>query len=318
MRRVFAALGWLLLFTLLGGLAMDVAGDLVAPHHPVPLKAMAMLGAMGGEFGINLWVLALCFSRLPGARTPPRSRPRLGLMEGLWGMFGFGLVLGAGGGLFVNARVTADFLLILQHPDFRPSFTDPVTLTCAVLAGELMAGLWLAWSMRRMGPPHLADGSPSGVAWRGAPGAAYAQAMLLALLLAVVVVVMYRLVPPDLKSLENMPAAKLFDGPPVTIAAILGVVLALGPVLEEIAFRGIGFAGVASRLGPRGAVAVTTILFLLAHGPEKIHYLPGFLDIGLMALASCHLRLRYGSIRPGILLHMLYNGLGLVAATALH
>ena len=314
MRRVFAALGWLLLFTLLGGLAMDVAGDLAAPHHPVPVKALAMLGGMGGEFGINLWLLALCFARLPGARMPQRFRPCLGLVEGLWGMFGFGLIMGAGGGLFVNVRMTAAFYLILQHPDFRPNFTDPLTLTGAVLAGELMTALWLAWSMRRLGPPHLSDGSPSGVAWRSAPAAAYAQAVLLALLLAGVVVGMYKLVPPDLKSLENLPSAKLFDGPPVTIAAMLGVVLVLGPVLEEIAFRGIGFAGVASRLGPGGAVAVTTILFLAAHGPEKIHYLPGFLDVGLMALASCHLRLRYGSIRPGILLHMLYNGFGLAAA----
>ncbi|HUM08334.1 MAG TPA: CPBP family intramembrane glutamic endopeptidase [Acidocella sp.] len=317
MRRVFAAFGWLLAFMLAGGVAVEAAAIIVAPHHPIPTKALAMLGGMGGEFGVNLWLLALCFARLPGARAPRWGRPRLGLVEGLWGMLGFGLTMGAGGGLFVNVRMAAAFYLILQHTGFRPSLTDPVTLTGAVLAGEFMTALWLAWSMRRLGLPHLADGSPRGVAWRSAPAVAYAQVVLLALLLAGVVVGMYKLVPPDLKSLENLPSAKLFEGPPITIAAMLGVVLLLGPVLEEIAFRGIGFAGVASRLGSGGAVAVTTLLFLAAHGPEKLHYLPGFLDVGLLALASCHLRLRYGSIRPGILLHMLYNGFGLVAAAAL-
>ncbi|MBB5371966.1 CPBP family intramembrane glutamic endopeptidase [Acidocella aromatica] len=317
MTRFIAALGWLLVFMLGGAMAMSVAGDLAAQHHPVPVKALALLGGLGSEIGSNLWLLALCFARLPGAREPRWSRPHLGLLRGLWGIFGFGLVMAAGGGLFVNVRVAAAFYLILQRSTVLPSFTDPVTLTGAVLAGELMAGLWLAWSMRRLGPQALADGSPHGVAWRPAPLAAYAQAVLLALLLTLVVAAMFRLVPPNFHAMKDLSTAKLFDGPPITIAAMLGVMLLLGPVLEEIAFRGIGFAGIAASLGPTGATLLTTALFLAAHAPEKMYYLPGFLDVGLLALASCHLRLRYGSIRPGILLHVLYNGLGLVATAAL-
>lgn len=317
MTRLLAALGWLLVFMLGGGVAMAVGGDLVAPHHPVPLRALSLLGGIGGEFGVNLWLLALCFARLPGARGPRWSRPQLGLLQGLWGIFGFGVTMAAGGGLFVNVRMTAALYLILQQTSALPSFTDPVTLTGAVLAGELMAGLWLAWLLRHLGPQALADGSSRGVAWRPAPFAAYAQAVLLALLLTLVVAGMFRLVPPNFQAMKDLSTAKLFDGPPITIALMLGVMLLLGPVLEEIAFRGIGFAGIAARLGPTGATVITTALFLAAHAPEKMYYLPGFLDVGLLALASCHLRLRYGSIRPGILLHVLYNGLGLVATAAL-
>jgi membrane protease YdiL (CAAX protease family) len=317
MTRLLAALGWLLVFTLGGGVALAVAGDLAARHHPVPVKALAMLGGIGGEFGINLWVMALCFARLPGARGPRWSRPHLGPLRGLWGIFGFGVTMAVGGGLFVNVRMIAALYLILQHTSSLPSFTDPVTLTGAILAGELMAGLWLVWSMRHLSPYTLADGSPHGVAWRPAPFAAYAQAVLLALLLTLVVAAMFRLVPPDFQAMKDMPSAKLFDGPPITIALILGVMLLLGPVLEEIAFRGIGFAGIAASLGPTGATVITTALFLAAHAPEKMYYPLGFLDVGLLALASCHLRLRHGSIWPGILLHVLYNSLGLVATAAL-
>ncbi len=318
MTRLLAALGWLLIFMLGGAVVTAIGGDLAAPHHPVPVKAVALLGGLGSEFGVNLWLLALCFARLPGTHAPRWARPHLGLARGLWGIFGFGLVMATGGGLFVNARVAAAFYLILQHATALPSLTDPVTLTGAVVAGELMAGLWLFWSMRHLSPYTVADGSPHGVAWRPAPFIAYAQAVLLALLLTLVVAAMFRLVPPNFHAMKDLASAKLLEGPPITIAAMLGVMLLLGPVLEEIAFRGIGFAGIAASLGPGGATLLTTALFLAAHAPEKMYYLPGFLDVGLLALASCHLRLRYGSIRPGILLHVLYNGLGLAATAALH
>lgn len=317
MRRFFAALGWLLLFTVLGAAAMEVGGSLAAPHHPVPAKALAILGVMGGEFGINLWLLGICFTRLPGARAPQGARRRFGLAQGLWGMFGFTLVMGAGGALFANVLLVENLFLLLHNPELRLDFTDPAMLGGAVLSGELMTGLWLAWSLRRLGPLLVEDGSARGIAWRDAPAMAYAQAVLLAMLLALVVAALFRLVPPDLQALQNLPLAKLFDGPPAMVLAMLGVVLLLGPALEEIAFRGIGFAGVASRLGQGGAVVLTTLLFLVAHAPEKLHYLPGFIDVGLLALAACYLRLRYRSIRPGILLHVLYNGFGLVAAAML-
>ena len=98
--------------------------------------------------------------------------------------------------------------------------------------------------------------------------------------------------------------------PPILIATFLA------PVLEEIIFRGIAFAGLAARFGTVRAAIVSVALFVLVHAPQKIYYLPGFLDVGLVALAAVWLRLKYRSIRPGILLHILYNG-GSMLAVAL-
>jgi len=47
-------------------------------------------------------------------------------------------------------------------------------------------------------------------------------------------------------------------------------------------------------------------------------HLPGFLDIALLALAACWLRLRCQTIRPGILLHMTYNTGPLLAGPLVH
>ena len=56
---------------------------------------------------------------------------------------------------------------------------------------------------------------------------------------------------------------------------------------------------------------------MIVHAPQKIYYPPGFLDVGLVAVAAVLLRLKYHSIRPGILLHILYNGGSMLAVTLL-
>jgi len=130
-----------------------------------------------------------------------------------------------------------------------------------------------------------------------------------------IVLIMYRIVPPDLQKLQNLPMAKLFTGTGISLVPLLIIAIFIGPALEEMVFRGIAFAGIAARLGPLWAAIITTAIFMAAHAPEKIHYLPGFLDVGLLALTAIALRLKFHSIRPGILLHILYNAGSMVAAS---
>jgi len=74
-----------------------------------------------------------------------------------------------------------------------------------------------------------------------------------------------------------------------------------------VLFRGLAFAGIATRFGTGWAVILTTLIFTALHAPEKLLYLPGFADVAAVALISCWLRLRYRSIRPGIAMHFMYN-----------
>lgn len=56
-----------------------------------------------------------------------------------------------------------------------------------------------------------------------------------------------------------------------------------------------------------------SLLFILAHIPSKIeqfHYPPALIIIALLAAALIFLRIRYRSLWPGILLHMLWNSSG--------
>jgi membrane protease YdiL (CAAX protease family) len=80
--------------------------------------------------------------------------------------------------------------------------------------------------------------------------------------------------------------------------------IALCPgIFEELAFRGLIQVRMTRLLGATQGLLVTAALFAIAHGPQL--GLP--LQAGL-GLYLCSLRARSGSILPGILVHLGYNG----------
>jgi uncharacterized protein len=92
-------------------------------------------------------------------------------------------------------------------------------------------------------------------------------------------------------------------------AANFVVVALVAPTIEELTYRGLGFAAVRDAFGVGAAIAVTAIAFGLAHG----------LVIGLPVLTIfgailAWLRLKTGSLYPCIALHALFNGAALIAA----
>jgi membrane protease YdiL (CAAX protease family) len=90
--------------------------------------------------------------------------------------------------------------------------------------------------------------------------------------------------------------------------ALNAVVTALlGPIVEELLFRGIGFHLLA-QFGHLAAIVITAIAFALTHGIAV--GLPIFFIIGV---GLGFIRSRTGSIYPAVLLHMAFNGLALLA-----
>ena len=136
---------------------------------------------------------------------------------------------------------------------------------------------------------------------------AYGIALAAAVGLLAIVTALTHVLPPDIDKLRALPMARLFEGSALSVLPLVILATIVAPVLEEIVFRGIAFAGLAARFGPGWAGVITTGIFMAAHAQVKIHYLPGFLDVGLMAAMAVWLRLKFHSIRPGILLHILYN-----------
>jgi membrane protease YdiL (CAAX protease family) len=307
MKKTLAALGWLILFAATGAAAMLVLANVLLRHR-LQLGFYPGIAATGAVPGVLAWVIALCFAALPGARRAPGVMQHFGLMQALWGMCGTLLMMLCGAILPFMAAVYLMLTRILRHlPSHMPDRHDIALLITSLLASELMAALWLSWYVRRQGPAVAQNGSATGIAWRAATPRAYAMAALGALAILLLAVAEFRLIPPDLSKLHDMELAQLFQGPPAVALLAAAVIVIMAPIIEEVLFRGLAFAGIAARLGPAWAVIITTLIFTALHAPEKLLYLPGFADVAAVALLSCGLRLRYRSIRPGIAMHFMYN-----------
>jgi membrane protease YdiL (CAAX protease family) len=307
------SLGWLAGFALFGAAAMEGFMRVMFPHVLAGAAHEKLIG-LGAAFGLNLFMLAMCFALLPGARRPPGETPPFGLAQGIWGMAGFGLAMTGGGALLANVLTVENLTLIARHESARVDFGGQTFLMATVLAGESMAALWVVWYLRRLGAVRMRDGGESGIGWCAAPALGYVSAAVMAVWIVCGVGLLFFFFPPDMRALQALPDAKLFEGSGLAMVPLLAVAVFIGPVLEEIVFRGIAFAGLAARLGPVWAGVVTTVAFMAAHAPEKIYYLPGFIDVGLMAACAVVLRLKFRSIRPAIALHVMYNIGSMVAA----
>jgi membrane protease YdiL (CAAX protease family) len=88
------------------------------------------------------------------------------------------------------------------------------------------------------------------------------------------------------------------------------VIAVVAPVVEELSFRGVGY----SLLEPYGrwtAIVLVGIAFGLAHG-----LVAAFPFLAAFGAGLAYLRSRTGSVYPGMIVHGLFNAIGLAAAVA--
>lgn len=88
------------------------------------------------------------------------------------------------------------------------------------------------------------------------------------------------------------------------------VVVIAAPIVEEFTFRGLGFRLLAP-FGSVVAVVGTAVAFAADHGLVE-----GFPALFLFGIGVALVRLRSGSIYPGMLLHACFNAFALAAAVA--
>ncbi len=315
MRRLLALIFWLAIFLSAGFLAGEWGTHwATARRHLWPAMA-AHAGAAGAVAMAALCLLLALLGWLPGIRPRGAARPvKFGPAQAVWLLLGFiGMEIAGLLGFLILANIVRLLLIVATHKPPLFDAASPGADILAVLCGMLAAGFWCAWYVGRRGPARLRDPGPSGIAWRPAPRAGYAMAFLAAIALIAVVMTLFHFLPPDMMKLEDLPDARLYAVPGWPADGIVLLAVLIAPPVEEFVFRGGMFAALASRFSPLTAGALTTLAFMAVHAPEKIHYPPGFIDVGLMGAIAAWMRVRFGSIRPGMLLHALYNA-GLLVA----
>lgn len=88
------------------------------------------------------------------------------------------------------------------------------------------------------------------------------------------------------------------------------VVVSVGPLVEELLFRGVLLSALLRRLGTGWSVAISSLAFALIHLPGLDFQWYALPDLLLLALVLAWLRLRSGSIWPAVLAHGVNNLLG--------
>jgi membrane protease YdiL (CAAX protease family) len=87
--------------------------------------------------------------------------------------------------------------------------------------------------------------------------------------------------------------------------AFASVVTLVGPIVEELMFRGVGY-GLLEPFGRTRAIVIVGLAFALIHG-----LVAGFPVIATFGIGITYLRSRTDSIYPCMVLHASYNALGL-------
>lgn len=90
------------------------------------------------------------------------------------------------------------------------------------------------------------------------------------------------------------------------LAANALVVVFVGPVVEELVYRGLGYSALRAHLGTTAAVVLSAVAFAGAHG-----LLVGLPILIVFGVAVALLRHSSESVYPGIVLHALFNAAAL-------
>jgi membrane protease YdiL (CAAX protease family) len=94
------------------------------------------------------------------------------------------------------------------------------------------------------------------------------------------------------------------EGP--QLAVMLAIVCGLGPIVEEVVFRGYLQRGLEQWLGPSASLWIVSLFFGLVHVGSGWHL---FLPLALMGLLFGFLRNRSNGLAAPIVVHMLHNTL---------
>ncbi|MEI7037772.1 type II CAAX endopeptidase family protein [Fulvimonas yonginensis] len=253
-------------------------------HRPLhPSLHDARLPHLGSAIGMIVLYFALQF-----------------LASGLVGL-GLGFAVGMSG---QHAGLPARVKAVLAQPDTNALMVILTLLLAASVTIALVRRLWpAAWS--HGAPPGL------GLTRPGHP-LFYLAAVLVGLILPVAGgwltqwIANGHEVTQDVKQIGG--AASLALRLPLVL-----VVVSLGPLVEELLFRGALLSALLRRVGTVWAVAISSLLFACVHLPDL-----GFLwyavpNLALLAVALAWLRLGSGSLWPAVVAHGVNNLLAVVA-----
>ena len=91
--------------------------------------------------------------------------------------------------------------------------------------------------------------------------------------------------------------------------AVAALATFTAPVVEEVVYRGVLYAGLRRRLGAVASVVAVLLLFAAIHFPQYIESVAALVTITLLSLVLTVVRAWTGRLMPCVVIHLLFNGI---------
>ncbi|MGM9998181.1 MAG: lysostaphin resistance A-like protein [Candidatus Bruticola sp.] len=101
---------------------------------------------------------------------------------------------------------------------------------------------------------------------------------------------------------SSNPILRLLAEAPTPVFILFSILVVVGPIYEEIIYRGLLFSGLRGAVSTVGAATVSSLMFSIMHGDPQ-----GILVLGGLGAVFCALRHYSGSLWPSIIAHSTWN-----------
>ncbi|WP_266157941.1 CPBP family intramembrane glutamic endopeptidase [Dyella silvatica] len=249
---------------------------------------------------------------LPNA-SPQLPGPSLWTAFGLIGLyFLLQLTIGAAVGWVVNS--------IAGRPPGALATSTGQTLpvrsdlnAIVVIITLLIAAGCIIYLTRRLWPARWSQPTPPGLGFtRPGNPSFYVAALFIGLTMPVIGGLLTQLLAGDHVITQDIKQLGADTSMGLRIPLAL-MVISIGPLVEELLFRGALLSALMKRLHPGWAAAVCSLLFATVHLPDLSFLWYALPNLFLLAVALAWLRLSSGSIWPAVVAHGVNNMMAVVA-----
>jgi membrane protease YdiL (CAAX protease family) len=253
----------------------------------------------------------------PAGRSPPAGHahaPGWPAAAGLIALY-FALQEAAGGLIALLLAIATGFVHTTHQigPNIRAMLQQPGLPALTVILTLAVAGALVLLLVRRLWPALWSLSKPPGLgfSWPQSPWF-FALALLVGLAAPLAGGWLTHWLAHGHKVTQDIGQLGAHT-PPMLRVTLVVMVVSVGPLVEELLFRGVLLSALLQRWPAGRSVLISALVFALVHLPGLQFHGYALPDLILLALALAWLRLSSDSIWPAVLAHAVNNLLAVVA-----
>lgn len=237
----------------------------------------------------------------------PSAAPDIGMAFGMIVLYFVLQALIAG----VLAAMLGFGLSVAHRGDIGSVFSQPQFMSLLIVPTLVIDAAIMSWLIHRQWPQRWSQAQPPGLGFAAPEAIWYVVAAVLGLIVPLIGGALTQLLAQGHQVTQDVRQMGAGSGVDMRIVLTL-TVISVGPLIEELLFRGVLLSALLRRMRVGWAIAATALLFGLVHLPDFGWAWYGVPDLALLGAALAWLRLRSDSLWPAVLAHACNNLLSML------